>query len=168
MIHRSTSPNCILLLYSIQLAGAAQKIPDIFSCNSSKRDLIFVIFFLAKALLRDWAINSCFILPRRPNNVSALPGETQTTENASFQLNAVYRFVRQRTKHVEIIIRSPSNWRTFVKQAIGAPNKIKIIKKRHRTFSYLLCVESAFTKSGVVCLATQHFNNGSFSMTSME
>jgi len=42
---------------------------------------------LAEALLRDWVVKSLFIFSPHMNSVSALHGETQLTENASFQLN---------------------------------------------------------------------------------
>jgi len=65
---------------------------------------------LAKALLRDCPIKSWFIFPPHVNGVSALLGETQTTENASFQLNTVSCFARKHAQHIETITRSHSKY----------------------------------------------------------
>jgi len=64
---------------------------------------------LTKALLRDWAIKSYFIFSLHLNSVSALPGKTQMTENASFQLNTACYSVRKHTKHIYVITKSHSN-----------------------------------------------------------
>jgi len=54
-------------------------------------------------LLRDWTIKSWSIFLPHLNSVSALRGETQMTDNASFQLNTVCCFARKYAKHIEIV-----------------------------------------------------------------
>jgi len=63
-----------------------------------------------------WSLSPCKSAPKwhlnqlwKPDiySVSALPGETQTTENASLQLNSVCCFARKHAKH--IITTSHSN-----------------------------------------------------------
>jgi len=76
--------------------------PDIFSSNSSMHDLIFIIFdpSVTERLGNKKMFN---FLPHHVNSVSALPGETQTRENASFQLNTVCCFARKYAKLTEVI-----------------------------------------------------------------
>ena len=68
-------------------------------------------------------------------------------ENASFELNTVRCFERKHAEHVKIIIRLACIHKN---NRLCAPNKIKLIKKWNRTFSDLLCAESAFTEAAVV------------------
>ena len=65
----------------------------------------------------------------------------QTMKNASFQIKCCMLLCKKTCS------RSYSNYPTFIKQSLCAPNNIKIINKWNRAFSILL---SAFTKSVVV------------------
>jgi len=70
-----------------------------------KYDLIFIIF--RKSITVRLGNQKLFYFPTL-NGVSALPGETKTTGNASFQLNTVCCFAKKtrKTQHIEIITRS--------------------------------------------------------------
>ena len=63
-----------------------KKLPTFLTVT--RASMILFSSCLAKVLLRDWAIKSCFIFPPHLG-VSALSGETQMMENASFQLNTM-------------------------------------------------------------------------------
>jgi len=55
---------------------------------------------LAEIFLRTLAIKRCYIFPPHPINASALPCETENTENVSFHVNVSCRHKSHRSYHL--------------------------------------------------------------------